>query len=217
MAAFSAFYDDLMPELPGCTTALVDQHLLRVAREFCEESSAWRVSLIVPSVAAEPTYDISAPEADSEVVRVIRVTVGDLLLWDAAWRPQPAATANTATAEPRYPRSNPPFSMNADNTELTFIADEVPTETAGDGLDLIVAAKPGIAATVIPDFMKAQHLEAMRAGVLARLMRMAKKPWTDRELSGFYDREYQRLKGAAAHNAQMGNTGARLRTSKTRI
>ena len=40
--ALSTFYDLVMPELPGCTTAMVDLQLVRMARDFCERTRAWR-------------------------------------------------------------------------------------------------------------------------------------------------------------------------------
>lgn len=215
--ALSAFYDVLMPELPGATTAMVDLHLRHVAREFCEDSAAWRVDYELPTVADEATYDVSAPELSSEIVRVIKVSVNDVLLWDAAWKPQPRATANIADVEPKYSRTDPPFSVNVENTELTLSDDETPTAADADGLAMVLALKPSFDAAVLPDFLKNQHIEAMRCGTLARLMRMGKKPWTDRELSVVYEREYRRLITAAAHNAQLGNTGGRLRTRKTGI
>lgn len=38
MKDLSAFYDYLLPELPGCITALLDQHLRMVAREWCDHT-----------------------------------------------------------------------------------------------------------------------------------------------------------------------------------
>jgi hypothetical protein len=215
---FSAFYDHLMPQLPGCTTALVDLELREAAREFCEVTACWRVDLTIGTTADEPTYDVSEPEQNSEVVRIVRVTLLGALLWDAAWREPRRHRLDTSSDEvPKYSRAAPPFSMNADNTELTLIDDEVPASTDADGLELVVAIKPSITSTVLPRMLRDQHLQAMRTGTLARLMRMGKKPWTDRELSAFYEGEFVRLKSLAAHNAQQGNAGARLRTGKTGI
>ena len=77
MVPFSAFYDHLLPELRGCTTAMVDLHLLHTAREFCERSSAWRYAWSQSTLADEATYDISAPETKSEIVRVTKLSVND--------------------------------------------------------------------------------------------------------------------------------------------
>lgn len=203
--ALSAFYDHLLPELKGCTTAMVDLHLLHVARDFCERTSAWRVAFNTSTEANQPTYDISAPELRSEIVRLTRMVIDDVVLWDDRW------DVDSDSDEPKYTRVNPPFAMNDLNTEFTLIETETPTAAGTDNIELIAALKPAFASTTVPDILKFQHLEAMRTGTLSRLMRMGSKPWTDRPLAGEYMNDYSRLCNLAASTAQGGNTKRRLR------
>jgi len=204
--AFSAFYDLLMPELKGATTSMVDLHLLHTARDFCERTSAWRFPFTVSSTADEDTYDISAPELRSEIVRVCRLTIDDVVLFDADWQP------TLTTDEPSYDRSSPPFTVNIENTEITLIEDEIPGEDGTDNIEIVAALKPSFASTTLPEFLKFEHLEAMRTGTLSRLMQMGNKPWTDRALAGVYRSEYQAHLQFAASKAQRGNTRTILRT-----
>jgi hypothetical protein len=206
--AFSVFYDHILPELPKCTTGMVDLHLLHTARDFCEKTSAWRFPFTVSGVADEDTYDISVPDTASEIVRVTRMVVDDELLWDVDWTPDSQGDA------PKYDRAEPPFSINNLNTELVFLEDEIPTAAGTDNIELTAALKPGFSATVLPDFLKFQHLEAMRTGVLSRLMRMGAKPWTNVPLAVEYGRDYQRACLAASTAAKRGNTRAPLRSRK---
>lgn len=214
MTPISAFYDHILPELRGCTTAMVDLHLLHVAREFCERSSVWRYAWVQPTIAGQATYDVSSPELRSELVRITRIGVNGRLLWDDAWADHRRAPSEEA---PRYPRTEPPFIMDDLATELTLIGAEVPTADMTNGLTLTAALKPSYTASQLPDLLKTEHLEAIRVGTLARLMRMGGKPWTDRELAGFYQAEFNRLMNAGATRAQLGNTRQRLRTTTTRI
>lgn len=208
MKALSEFYDHLLPELPGCTTAMVDLHLLHAARDFCESTSAWRYDWTQATTADRALYDISQPELQSQVVRVTRLAVAGVLLFDDRWNP------DSDGDEPKYDRAQPPFTMDALGTELTLTDCEVPTASAAGALALTAALKPSFTATKLPDLLLGKYLEAMRTGTLARLMVLGKKPWTDRDLAGVYRSDYQRLALAAATRAQQGNTKARLRTRK---
>lgn len=217
-AAFSVFYDLLLPELKGCTTAFLDLHLLHTARDLCKRTSSWRVAFTTSSVAAQPNYDISAPEPKSEVVRVTRLAIDGALLWDDRWNGEgkrwPSATQ---TQVPKYRRDNPPFTLNPENTEFTFIDDEVPSTTGVSNIALIASLKPSFTATSLPDYLKSEHVESLRVGTLSRLMLMGGKPWTDRSLGQEYAADYARLCSFAATSAQNGNTKQRLRTRKAGI
>lgn len=206
--AFSAFYDHLLPELKGITTAMVDLHLLHTARDFCERSSAWRFAFELSAVADEDTYDVSAPELRSEVVRPTKLTIDSVLLWDSDWMP------GNQGDTPKYDRADPPFALDILNGDLTLLEDEVPTAAGSQNIALVAALKPSFSATTLPDFLKFQHLEALRCGTLARLMQMGGKPWTDRPLATKYDSDYARLVQIAATAAQRGNTRAPLRSRK---
>lgn len=208
MATLSAFYDHLLPELKGCTTAMVDLHLLHTARDYCERTSCWRVPFTASSVASTATYDISAPEPKSEIVRLTRLEIDGILLWDDLWND------DSDSDEPKYDRANPPFSMNPENTEITLTVTETPAAAGTHNIALTAAIKPSFAADVLPDLLKFQHLEALRTGTLSRLMRMGAKPWADRVLAADYGAEYLRLCNLAASNAQTSNTRKRLRVRK---
>lgn len=208
MKPFTAFYDHLMPELPGITTAMVDLHLLHAARDFCERTSAWRYDFTQATVADQAAYDISEPELQSEIVRVTRLAVLGTLLFDDRWTP------DTPGDVPRYDRAEPPFSVNDDNTEITLITDEVPAASSSTGLFVTAALKPKFTATQLPDFLLKERLEAIRAGTLSRLMVMGKKPWTDRDMAMVHASEYSRHCNLAATHAQQGNTRTLLRVRK---
>lgn len=214
MAAFSVFYNHIMPELRGCTTGMVDLHLLHVARDLCERSGAWRYAFTISGIASEPTYDVSAPETSSEVVRICRLAIDSVSLFDDEWDQQRHAMSDSSAdlLEPKYPRHDPPFSMSNDNTEMTLIAQETPASDGTDNIAITAALKPSFSATVLPDFLKFQHLEALRTGTLSRLMVMANKPWSNPAQAGFYAAEYNRLVQHAASNARMGNTRRLLRS-----
>ena len=209
MKELSAFYDLVMPELPGITTAMVDLQLVQVARDFCERTSAWRADFDTADlVAGRAEYDLDPSEPQSETVRVLRLTVSDELLWDQNWR---QLDRDNETA-PKYANEDPPFKVSDDRVSLALIDDEIPTADAADALLVHGAMKPKQGATALPDLFLATYSEALRTGVLTRLMRMAKKPWSDQSLAVAYQADYDRYLNLAATQAQRGNTRAPLRT-----
>lgn len=207
MKALAAFYDLVMPELPGITTALVDFHLVWVARDLCERASLWRADFDpIDTVALQAAYDVSPSEPQAETVRLTRLTVNAILLWDQSWN------EDMPGCVPRYDSSEPPFVMSDDLTTLTLINPVVPDCSVAGGLLITGAMKPAVGAKQLPDILLSNHADAMRFGTLTRLMRMSKKPWSDPALAAQYQRDFDNQAQFAATVAQRGNTRAPLRT-----
>ena len=131
-----------------------------------------------------------------------------VLLWADTLIPQDQV-------QPKYRRDDPPFTMSADCTQIILNADEVPTAAIASGLVVTVALQPTVVATVLPDFLKASYLPALRYGTLFRLMRMgSKKPWSDRELSVDYESRWHQELNFAAFQGDVGNNRKPLRVTK---
>lgn len=211
MSALSAFHDLLLPELPGCTVAMVNLHLRETAREFCRRTSAWRETLTaVNTVAAQAGYAIAAP-ANGEIVRITKLTVNGILLW----RHSDHNRAGTdSEVDPKYGIDEPPFTFDENLTTITLATDEIPDAAEVGGLVVEAALKPTADAATLPDFLLTQHSEAIRYGTLSRLMMMSKKPWTDRPLAAEYSQRWHSELNFAAYQAQVGNTRQPLRVKK---
>lgn len=213
MSALAEYHDLLLPELPGCTVAMVNLHLRETAREFCHRTSAWRQALTaVDTVAAQAAYALATP-ADSELVRVTELTVNEILLWRHNAREQAGTDSDDL---PSYGIDEPPFTLDSNLTTLTLATDEIPDAAVTGGLVVTAALKPTAAAATLPDFLLTQHSEAIRYGTLARLMKM-KKPWGDRPLAMDYEMRWNQALNFAAYQAQVGNTRQPLRTKKAGV
>jgi hypothetical protein len=207
MKALSAFYDLVMPELPGIETNLVDFHLVWLARDLCERASIWRADFDpADTVALQATYDVDPSESQSETVRLTKLSVNGSLLWDQSWK------EDTPGCTPRYDSAEPPFTLSDDMSEITLIDPEIPDAAVAGGLVLTGAMKPQVGATQLPDILLGDHAECIRFGTLARLMRMSKKPWSDPQLAMQYQRDFEDQAQFSATVAQRGNTRAPLRT-----
>ena len=204
--AFSTFYNDLLPELPGCTSGLLDIHLREVAREFCSDTSSWRVDLAqIPMVAEQTDYTLTSPDVAGEIVRPLVLRIAGVLVWASSDQPE------WLDEQPTWHSTRPPFSMNVSGTQIRL------QEQPAGAIDLAVVLSPTRAATTLPDYLYDVHSEAIRAGVLARLMVMGGKPWTNERLGQWYEQRWTSMLNFAAHDAAVGFTRARLRTRKTGI
>lgn len=211
MSTLADFYDLLLPELPGCTTALLDFHLRETARQFCSQTGAWRVPFTaVDLVANQAAYTLVPGVANSEVVKLTKLTVNSELLWADSDREQKGRDA----VEPKYVRYEPPFTLSLDLVQITLMVDEVPTAAVVGGLQVEGALKPTATAAALPDFLRSQYSEAMRYGTLFRLKVMAKKPWTDRDLASAYLLEWNKALNFAAYQVQVGQARERLRVKQ---
>lgn len=204
MKAFSTFYDVLLPELPGCTTRMLDLHLLMVARDVCERAGCWSASVTVSAEADRLDYPLSSPEPKSEISRVTRIEWGGQLQWALIRPPR-------HEQQPLFAPGEPPFALNS-AMDTIVLADQP------DGEILIAATlRPSLQAIQLPDLLLNRHQETLRVGVLSRLMRMGGKPWSNPALGAQYASEFESHLNHAAMNAQHGNARAPLRTSAFRV
>lgn len=209
--ALDAFYDYLMPELPGCPVAMVDLHLVLAARQFCSQTSAWREPFTpLDLVADQADYYLEPAESQSDVVKLTELTINDELLW----RDSDADQLSVDAECPKYLRNEPPFTLSNDLRTITLMVDEVPTAAASAALVVVGAMQPKMGATRLPDFLLNQYVEAIRFGTLSRLMVMPKKPWGDRPLATAYMASWHEALNFAAYQAQVGNTRQQLRVKK---
>lgn len=209
MKALSLFYDLVMPELPGVTVALVDHHLVRVAREFCRASRVLRGPFDpISAFAAQASYDLSPEDLQTEVVQVHKLTVSDVVLYDDSW------FQDSAGDQPKYGRYEPPFTLSADMTQIILADDEVPTADADEAIMITGSWMPKQGATQLSDPLYLVHSDVIKAGVLSTLMAMANKPWSAPAQSVLYGQAYASRSQFAATTAQRGNTRAPLRTRK---
>lgn len=68
----------------------------------------------------------------------------------------------------------------------------VPDKTYGPILFVYASLIPLNTGTTLPDMAYTHHLDGLLYGTLARLYRMPKKPWTDKEEGADYEKKYRR-------------------------
>jgi hypothetical protein len=209
MSTFAQLYDHTMRNLPGCSTENLDIDLLEAAREFCCTTKVWRqVFTPVDSVAGQTAYSLVTGTAYAEPVALTSLTVNGKLLWVDEEQDYRSGRAFIA---PKYDRAYPPFSMNADRTQITLLPDDVTGAQTG-GIIIEGVLQPTSNAVTLPDFFAGQYRAALVNGALARLYMASKKPWADFALGAEHARKFNSDMAFAAYQGDVGHTRKILRT-----
>lgn len=164
------FYDMLPRVLPyatDCPPQTAEFHLRLVATDFFQRTLAWREDLApVATVVGQESYALPLPQHAAVAKLMFYTFDGDRFhVIDAE-----------AGLELALEESGMSISWTHDR--VTARIAPVPTE-AGKVLGFRVALKPSLNATQIPGNMHEHYIDHIVEGVLARLLSMPKKTWTD--------------------------------------
>lgn len=202
MTPWSAFFDLISPDVPGCSQAAQVSALRQSAISFCEQSLAWKYDHpdIAVSVAVGK-YLFSAPGGsvvhavvyaefnDSEIET--RAMERDISTWDVKHK----------TGTPEYVLGGP--------ISVTL----VPTPDVEGTLKLRVVLKPSPAADGLDDDIYSEYRETIVHGALSRLMLSPKKPYTDAVLANYHAQMFLIKTGYAGLREELNYNRVPLKTS----
>ena len=168
MKPWSAFYDYVLPDVPGCGNLAADVALRQSAQAFCNAAKVWRETLDATVVeAGNYVYDFDIGH-DQEVVEIIEARLDG-----APYAVQRDRRGKTGL---RY--------VDGQTFEL---GRGVPV---GAALTLDVVLRPAPNAYGVEDDIYTAHSEALASGAKARLMRSPKKPYTDFNLAQLHEQHF---------------------------
>ena len=173
--SLDVWMQDASNYLPGSVQAVVQRELILAAREFFERSYAWRESSPAQTMAAGDTeYDVDSYFATETVVSVLHVAFGR----DVTSRP----------FLPPLPMEHPSAKTSSDpsNFYISDVPSKVklwpePEDTVSSALIFHAALIPLQAATDLPDIAADRYYDAIMDGLLARMMDMPGKSYSDKQ------------------------------------
>lgn len=197
MKAWSSFYPDVLPEVPGFVIPLVDIALRRAAQEFFATTGAWRLWLDDVTTEEDRTeYDIEL-EANSELVKLLRATLEGrpirTVLEDelpADWKTTTAGMADCV------------FTQDQRNLVL------LPAQEADLVLKVEATLRPSDAATGIQDAYFAQYSRDIANGALAYLLAQLHKPYSNPAQAQRYQVLFDGAMAVADLRRMRGHSGA---------
>lgn len=197
MAAISTWLKDLLPRTPGASRAVVSREFISAAREFYEQSFAWRVTLDPDNIVADTAeYTIAPPSADSVIAAVLGVQVDN--------RDIPPVYRKPTRSDDGSNRPTTWYSV-APNIIRLF---PTPNESLADGLVAYVALMPAVATTVLPEISLIRHNEALFDGALGKLYAHPAKPYSNMTGADYHLRRFRNAIALHRAEAKQGNAGA---------
>lgn len=209
MTAFSAWYDDVLPWMRGCGSALADWAVRQAAITFCEKSHAWHASITIIDGASPPAQATSytiTPPTGAEVIALLDVLYNDEPL-DPASRLDVARTIGGDWADQE---GEPKCYLSQYGTSIQM----VPNPPIGDveSLTCLAAIRPTAAVSSIDDTIGARWKQDIATGARALLWSMPDKPWTNMERAMVEQGKFDEACAIAHVQAEKGRTLAAVRS-----
>jgi len=207
--SLEAFLPLIRPHLEGCPDAVMRDSVRNACIRLARDSTLVRQYINAGDVVAGADDYTITPLADTEVVRIIslvydkreltRKTEEELDIIDSGWR-----TADPGNAT-YYSQPKP----------YRFRLNRIPAETITLGLLPRIASKPSLAATTVNDLLYDDWRETVKHGVLAELLEVPNKVWSDFKLSQWHGNRFNFGIQSARAESQTGfmkkSTAARAR------
>lgn len=175
----------VLMQCPGAPDQLVKTQLGLVLREFYEKSTAYRKN-VGPYLVQQgrPVVQLNPINQDERVQFVLNAF---LFPYQGANEPQPLAPL---TRRPIGGSPQPPSTYYMETMDQMLLY-PTPDQSYGKILWVYASVVPLSTAVILPDMAYTHHLDALQWGTLARLLTMAKKPWTDKQQAMMYDKKYR--------------------------
>tara|TARA_R100000231_G_scaffold30251_1_gene26683 strand:- start:593 stop:1267 length:675 start_codon:yes stop_codon:yes gene_type:complete len=170
MATYTSLVKDILPYVPLCPDALVEQHIRSATIEFCERSKAYILDMDpFNTTAGVYEYDFDIPVA-TEVHQVLYMTHDG----------NDMDPISPRSLELNYPdwrnRTGSPHVYLQKSSSLFWI---VPVPSGTKEVIASVALKPTRTSNNIDSTISNQYRDAIVYGALYRLLRMPNREWTD--------------------------------------
>lgn len=193
MATWAQFYDDVLPEVPGCGATLAEKEIRSTCIDFMYRTELQRKTVKdIDHPGGASALDLTTTAFVASTDQVIAV----LAVW---LNLEPLDPMSVEEIQEEYPDwdtiTGTPKYYVQEGTNLWLVPSPAAVET--NTIRVRVSYGPNETATAIPDSIFNAYREEIAAGAKGRLLAKAKKPWTDQSLAAEYMRVYSRAVEAA--------------------
>lgn len=198
------WFDDVLPDVPGCPQAVAKNAIKHAAIEFCDRSFVFHVDhAAIDAVAAQREYTWS-PGANLKVVR-------PELVWYEKKQLTPVTRDELNDIYEYWPdESGTPVYFVQEKLEKLILVPKPEASSTG-AIIAKVSIKPARSATDIDDAIHEKYLEDITHGAKWRLFAMKKKPWSDPTLATAHKAMFDEAIGRAKVAAHKGHVRSRRR------
>jgi len=198
LAALTDFRRLVLPDVVGCPVTTVDNAIRGALREFCTRSWILRKDLTpIDTVIDQAEYTLTPP-TDNRILGPVYVGYEDEEIFPRT--------------EEQLDRQSRSWRNSASGTPYCYVVLETnklrlyppPAKAVTGGLDVRLAVAPTNVALTVDDFLYDDWEEVIAQGALYRLLKMAKKAWSDQIAAGFNYQLYRQGMGRAGIEAEQG-------------
>jgi hypothetical protein len=207
--AYTAFYDHVLPHVPGCPQGIATLAIRQAAIEFCRRSGIWYIDHpAIDVVANQASYPYAAGVAGAVVEETLKA-------WFNGKEIHPATKddLNRLFANDWRTKTGTPDRFTQ-YTARSLILVPKPVDNLAAGLVLIVSLKPSAASTGMDDTIFEEYHEGIAAGAKSRLMLSQKKPYSNAQQAEI-EKGYFEHCIAEAHERVDRSFGRALRRMKS--
>jgi hypothetical protein len=201
--AHTAFLDQVLPHVPGCTNEMALLEIKNTIIDFCEKSLILQADHDpVTALEGIMDYDLEPPK-DYLVTKIMKAWyMGQELDMES---PDEIKTPSVYNQNSGYlvNRGDPRFLLQKE--PRTFSVYPIPDETARLALTLRVALKPTRSASTIDNIIYEEYAETIGHGAVSRLALSPGKPYSDVKLAAARNGLYLAGLNVARDRAQKGN------------
>lgn len=191
--ALTNWLKDLLPHTPGIVRSVARREVIKAAREFFRDSTAWR-EVVQSAYFADGAYALTAvPQStDSEVLTILSVEANGVPLTLKAERPTGDRPDGTPTCWYPVPGT-------VDGFEVWPTPDQY-----DDEILVRVVLIPTDAATSLPDVAARRHFDGILDGALGRVYGHPAKPYSNPTLAEYHLRRFRNAISKAKGEVQQG-------------
>lgn len=213
---YEDFFDEVLPYLPGCTTALAKLAIRNTIIDFCEGTLIiQRDHDPVTVLAGTIDYDFEPPTGYL-VTRLMKA-------WYKGKELQPVAPDEIPSVQ-LYNASYPDAVKSVGDPQVITQKDErtyslfpFPKDTAALALTMRVALKPTRSSTTVEDVIYEDYAEIIGYGAKYRLMSSPNKPYQDIAGAGLAKNLFDEGMNTARQRASRGYVRSDLRVQLIKV
>lgn len=206
---WAKFRDEVMPEIPGASAAMVDYAIRKAAIAFCERSRAYRIDHTpIDAVAGTAAYSWN-PGTNLVVVR-------PEIAWYDGKQLEAKGSKELDGLYEKWPleTGTPLYYLSERADQLILVP--YPSANLTGGITAKVSVTPANDATDIIDWIWQEYVEEIGTGAKALLMHMDKKPWSNQAKAEEYEERFSIAIGKAMRRAEVGYGRATVKATNPR-
>ena len=170
---------DIISQVPSAPDFVIVRAMNRVARRFCDDTTAYRHTLLNVAAAANTANITITLPAYTAVNAVHLVRWGNKKL-------SPATDKFLATIGDNRLTGRPDYFLWREGTTITLF----PTPQEAQEVDVEISLRPTRTATAIPEWFADKYYEVLVAGTCAELARTPDTEYTNEQLFGLMESYY---------------------------